>query len=578
MIRLTPRTPAAGAAAAEGIVGSTLQVLKDAFGGDVGFHPADGRPAVRGNGNGRPGSVATSSSRRPYPALPSVPPRLVEEVVRDTTTQRVVRNLDDGRILLGIPVMAKERRLGVALAVSSLDENELALQLAEASVALVEARREVDGRNDQLQLFADQLSRTLEEVTWFRTLAGSLDCYSPENSLEEVAATTFPTLREVLQAEAVVLVSGPPRPFTPEAATERLEFAAWVGKPVMDLDRCREFVAGIISGARNHPFVWNFGTTLKESPFKVAQEVRSCILAEVRDGSRQFGWILVLNRVPPPYEIRDGHTGEIATMGCDEFGSVEATLVTSAARLLATHATNVGLFRDQRDFTIGVIRSMINVVDARDRYTSGHSDRVALSARFLADRLGLSLPDQEQIYLAGLLHDVGKVGIPDEVLLKPGKLTPDEFAIIQQHPQRGVDILKHIKQLRPMLPGVLYHHESWDGTGYPHGLAGDSIPLMARVIAVADAFDAMTTCRPYRCARTVENAADVLRHGSGGQWDPRIVPVFLEHLDDIVQRSQDWESHIASILDDVDDLTDDLCGGCEDDAVNFSGAYAVVQT
>jgi HD-GYP domain-containing protein (c-di-GMP phosphodiesterase class II) len=151
----------------------------------------------------------------------------------------------------------------------------------------------------------------------------------------------------------------------------------------------------------------------------------------------------------------------------------------------------------------------------------------------LAEELGLPPDERRRIHLAGLLHDIGKIGIKDEVLRKPGKLTPEEYEHIKLHPALGYEILKGLKKIQHVLPAVLHHHESWDGQGYPHGLAGEAIPLIARIIAVADAFDAMGSDRPYRKGMQDSVLDKILREGAGKQWDVRIVDAFFRARDDI---------------------------------------------
>src|SRR5262249_18047695 len=149
------------------------------------------------------------------------------------------------------------------------------------------------------------------------------------------------------------------------------------------------------------------------------------------------------------------------------------------------------------DLLVGLARSLTTAIDAKDNYTYGHSERVARTAVELGRELGLGRDDLGDIYLAGLLHDVGKIGIRDTVLHKPGPLTPEEREHIQQHVTIGYSILADLRQIHNILPGVLYHHERYDGTGYPDGLAGENIPLLARILAVADGYDAMSHPRPY---------------------------------------------------------------------------------
>src|SRR5262249_37761757 len=156
-------------------------------------------------------------------------------------------------------------------------------------------------------------------------------------------------------------------------------------------------------------------------------------------------------------------------------------------------------------------------------YTFGHSERVARIAVELGDELGLQEEELNDIYLAGLLHDIGKIGVPDAVLTKPGPLDEEETRRLRQHVTIGHQILSDLQPLRNLLPGVLYHHERVDGGGYPEGLAGENIPMLARIIAVADSFDAMSTKRSYRDALQPTEVEAILKKGAGSQWDARVI-------------------------------------------------------
>ncbi|MDZ5473829.1 HD domain-containing protein [Bacillus sp. 31A1R] len=169
-------------------------------------------------------------------------------------------------------------------------------------------------------------------------------------------------------------------------------------------------------------------------------------------------------------------------------------------------------------------------LDARDPYTSGHSMRVASYSYEIGRELNLSKEDLELLYQTALLHDIGKIGVPDSVLLKDGKLTDDEFSYIKAHPVIGENILKQVQpasKIAGLLPGVRHHHERIDGRGYPDGLTGTDIPYFGRIIAVADGFDAMTSDRPYRKGMSIEKAIEILKSGKGTQWDETIVDVFI---------------------------------------------------
>lgn len=173
-----------------------------------------------------------------------------------------------------------------------------------------------------------------------------------------------------------------------------------------------------------------------------------------------------------------------------------------------------------------------NMIDAKDTYTRGHSLRVACYSKEIAKRLGLSEIDQENIYYIGLLHDIGKIGVTDAILKKSTKLTYDEFNEIKEHVSMGGDILKKFTAIPDIEAGARYHHEKYDGSGYMEGLKGEEIPLVARIICVADAFDAMTSNRSYRKALDIEKVKRELKDNSGSQFDPQIVPYILFMIDE----------------------------------------------
>src|SRR5215212_3884787 len=211
-----------------------------------------------------------------------------------------------------------------------------------------------------------------------------------------------------------------------------------------------------------------------------------------------------------------------------EFDSVDSKLLNSIANESAIYLENAMLFEDVHGLMMGLLHSLTSAVDAKDAYTCGHSERVAMLAKIIAQEAGLTEGEAERIYMAGLLHDVGKIGVPESVLQKPGRLTPEEFEHMKKHPEIGARILADVKQLKPIIPGVLHHHERYDGKGYPHGLAGRDIPLMGRIICLADCFDAMTSNRTYRKALPLEVALTEIRRCSSTQFDPRLTEAFLQ--------------------------------------------------
>jgi hypothetical protein len=191
----------------------------------------------------------------------------------------------------------------------------------------------------------------------------------------------------------------------------------------------------------------------------------------------------------------------------------------------------MGQFAEQRRAYGATMEALCQAVETKDYYTRGHSERVSRGSGMIARQIGMHADRSEAIMFAGMLHDVGKLGVPTQVLQKTGALTEDEYAAIQLHPMRGLEIVREIGFLYEALNGIMHHHERIDGRGYPMGLAGHEIPEFARVIAVADAFDSMTSTRSYRQAKSIDQAIAELRKASGTQFDPLIVAAFIEALD-----------------------------------------------
>jgi len=206
--------------------------------------------------------------------------------------------------------------------------------------------------------------------------------------------------------------------------------------------------------------------------------------------------------------------------------SADLKLIDAAAGSMGIFLENACLYDDQQSMFLGVLEALTAAIDAKDRYTCGHSERVAHLAVQLAEQLGLDEELTERLRISGLVHDIGKIGVPESVLTKPGRLTKDEYEIIKRHPEIGVRILRDIPQLSDVLPGVLHHHERWDGRGYPYGLANEGIPLFARLLALADSFDAMSSTRTYRSAMPRPTVLDEINKGAGSQFDPHFARVF----------------------------------------------------
>ena len=218
--------------------------------------------------------------------------------------------------------------------------------------------------------------------------------------------------------------------------------------------------------------------------------------------------------VPDVLAVRVRHTIELVRLQNDLSAEVEKK--TAAIEKLSMH----------------IVETLADAIDAKDTYTHGHSKRVAEYASEIARRRGYSEEDCHSIYMMGLLHDVGKIGIPDAVINKPGKLTDEEFEVIKTHPPKGAKILSNITEMPELAVGAHWHHERYDGRGYPDKLDGINIPEAARIIAVADAYDAMTSCRSYRGIMTQTAVREQIEKGRGSQFDPELADIMLAVIDE----------------------------------------------
>lgn len=278
---------------------------------------------------------------------------------------------------------------------------------------------------------------------------------------------------------------------------------------------------------------------LSALPDHVQEQVRRALVGEIAS--------TVL--APQPGAMPDGRSWLIQRVGEGEhllgvaffaregreFGTPELSLAESALAHTDLTLQNVRLHEELRAIALEVVRALVRAIDKKDSYTAGHSERVAEWAAYVGQALELSCEQVEMLHWSGLLHDVGKIGIPDEVLTKPGKLTAEEFEHVKQHPRMSYEILEPVARLKPILEAVRHHHESWDGTGYPDQLKGQGIPLLARIVQLADVFDALTSTRSYRQAYSLEQAIEIMRQDAGQRLDPGLVARFEQ----IVERARE---------------------------------------
>jgi HD-GYP domain-containing protein (c-di-GMP phosphodiesterase class II) len=475
---------------------------------------------------------------------------LLSELVRTVAKRPAPQFLgdEDCVVLLALPLESDDRRGYVAVApfvtrhvdgdedlsgparLLQLDEPSAARWISEQTpwptVALerlgsaVLQRLATNCKVKQLEHEIDEvslhLSSTYEEISLLYALTQNLRLSSSD---EELGTLALNWLIQCLPAKGIAIQYLPVEDdgdATYQTRTEPTLLTS--GTCPLDGEQFTQLIAALNLTAESRPLVANHNVTLSET--WSFPEVQQLIVVPLTEGEHIFGWLAAVNHA----------AGE-------EFGTVEASLLSSVAAILGIHSGNRELVRQQAEFLASVVRALTSAIDAKDPYTCGHSDRVARVAVRLAEELFAGEADAEEVldtlYMAGLLHDIGKIGIDDQVLRKPGKLTESEFEHIKLHPELGHRILADLKQLAPVLPVVLHHHEQWDGGGYPHKLAGEQIPLLARIVAVADSYDAMTSDRPYRKGMPLAKVEDIFRNGQGKQWDARVIDAYFAARDDI---------------------------------------------
>jgi len=270
----------------------------------------------------------------------------------------------------------------------------------------------------------------------------------------------------------------------------------------------------------------------------VAEKGEAVIVHDVKKDPRFFSGVdqksnfTTRNILAVPVKTKEKNIGVLEAINKKNgyFDNDDLEILQAFANQLAIAIENANLYEELKETFYGTIEALAETIEKRDPYTGGHTKRVMNYSLLIGKAMGLSPKELENLKLAAILHDIGKIGIKDRVLLKEGKLTDEEALEMNMHPKYGAEILEHIKQLKDVIPGMRGHHERYDGSGYPDGLKGKEIPLFARIIAVADAYDAMTTDRPYRKGLPEEVAINELLRYAGKHFDPDIVRIFVESV------------------------------------------------
>jgi len=362
---------------------------------------------------------------------------------------------------------------------------------------------EVEQRAGELQNLSSELSESYEELSLLYKLSTNMTVdQEPQQFLRQACAE----LQEVAGLRWLTLQLTDDDPRLEDLAGEVITAGPVSCDEPALRDAGRELFHRF--GDQHEPTVIDDVTSLKMD--SLSSVVDNMLVVPLRTPSRALGVLFGGDKL-------DGQS----------LTSVDSKLCNSLANTLAIFVENRMLYEDMQSMFLGTLHALTSAIDAKDSYTHGHTERVAKLAYLLAEASGLDAETTERVYISGLVHDVGKIGVPEAVLCKPGKLTDDEFAMIKMHPEIGARILQDIRQMEDLLPGVLYHHERWDGNGYPKGLAGCDIPLFGRLIGLADAFDAMISTRTYRSAMKLEDVLAEIERCKGQQFDPELADIFL---------------------------------------------------
>ncbi len=350
---------------------------------------------------------------------------------------------------------------------------------------------------------ADELAEGFETISLYSRITPQIASFTFSDGMFRGLAED---LLETMRADLI---------FTRMPSRDELSQVAETGQLTSIVENTRNFLVDLVNAIpsdapslKDHYFVINdsrddeaYGK-LHNAPFRF-------LAAAIEHQANSYGWLGVVS-----FNMKE------------IFRLSELRMMTTVAKQIAIAISNVDLYVELDRFVVNVVRSLVYAIEAKDTYTKGHSERVSQYCMKMADELRFSKEEKRTLFWSSILHDVGKIGISEEILKKPGALTGEEFEEIKTHPEKGYKILKPLNQLTASLENILYHHERYDGTGYPEGLKGGEIPLQARIIAVADTFDAITSDRSYRSHKSPEQALAIMEDVAGKQLDPHLVRIF----------------------------------------------------
>jgi HD-GYP domain-containing protein (c-di-GMP phosphodiesterase class II) len=411
-----------------------------------------------------------------------------------------------------------------------LDELEKAYEgLAQA---LEISRREADVAYAELKKKISVLERKVFELISVNNIGKAI---TSELKLDTLLEVVLAKICELIEVDSAVLALANER--------EELEIKLVRGLPKTHVGRVFALdleVAYRAALSNNEPvLIPDLDCSRRLSVFKLDPRMVSAVVIPLKTHKEKVG-LLVLNSTER-HSFNQEHVLLLSTFGAQA----------------AIAIVNAKLYANLKRMLVGVVVSLSTALEAKDPYTEGHSTRVAEYAVAIGRKIGLGAEALEEIENAGLIHDIGKIGVPESVICKKGKLDPDEWEQMRKHPKYGENIASPVPFLASVVPGVKSHHERFDGKGYPDGLAREKIPLMARILAVADTFDAITSKRPYRGPRSPEEALEEIRAHSGTQFDPRIVRALEEAFEEIVETAGErFTTSSEKAIDDTPRLSE----------------------
>jgi len=427
---------------------------------------------------------------------------------------------------LGAELIEKEK---CALTTNSYILKEV---LSEMLGLLAEKFQVSSGAEEQIGMVSAELAHVYEELVLLHRLSTNMRINEPDSHFLQMACDS---LTDIVLVEGIAVL-------LKKVIDSEEQLVVTAGSGLIDIDErmavilysrlAEQIRAGkeaLLDSEVDSPFRYDWPESVKSIiavPLCGKDKNGAHFAEKLEDNNSIMGLMVAVNRIDKP-----------------DFDSIDLKLFNSVANSCAVFIENGRLFGDLKELFIGSLKALTSSIDAKDKYTRGHSERVAFISRWIAERFAErgSLKEEQihRSYLAGLLHDIGKMGIDETVLRKEGKLTEQECNSIRMHPSIGSGILHEIKQMRDIVPGVLCHHERADGKGYPNGLVAEQIPLIGKIVGLADSFDAMTSQRTYRGAMSVEEALAEIEKGLGTQFDEEVGRVFLDsdvyHLWDIIQ-------------------------------------------